>query len=535
MLPKFLTKRRACLVLFILFLASLLFAKACQAFVTPNASYRLQYEQAVYKTDEMNLQSFVYETMKATAGSVSTFLSGCLTCDETERKENPGLLVMTGGLIANIYANPPASGVQYLAHIGNKLGLARPAYAQEEGLGFESMRLILPIWKAFRDISYVFFVIIFVALGFAIMFRVKISPQAVITIQSALPRIIVALLLITFSYAIAGFLIDLMIILCLLITAVFRDILIGQIAEIIPIGGALLERIERLYLDLFGPYAAAYATIQAYTMGAMLTTFLTIALLTIVGIPLGALVGGAIGLFGGPATAGVGAAFGTVAGPIFAIILFIILFIIYIRCLWALLKAFIGVVLGIIFAPFQILVGVLPGSNTISNWFKSLIANLAVLPLMLTMFLLASFFSFAWIFQLVQALSRGPIGMDTLNAALEALGARNLGPFYELFFEAGTRGLTFFITPFIGLGILFMAPKAAEMIQSFITGKPFGYGTAIGEVFGPVRGAIPPVVAGGGQWIIGKRFERGPRGEISTGERAATAALEAIVKKFQGR
>jgi len=47
-------------------------------------------------------------------------------------------------------------------------------------------------------------------MAFMIMFRVRISPQTVITVQSALPKIIFTLILITFSYAIAGFLIDLM-------------------------------------------------------------------------------------------------------------------------------------------------------------------------------------------------------------------------------------------------------------------------------------------------------------------------------------
>jgi len=515
------SKRKIAFVTLFFFLASLLVARSIQAFYTPNASYQFQFEQAVYKSpQEMNLQSFVYETMKATAGSVATTLTGCLTCGEAEKRDNPGLLVMTGGLIANIYANPPASGVQYLADIGRRLDLVPPAYAQDGGLGFEAMKLVLPIWKAFRDISYVFFVLIFVALGFAIMFRVKISPQAIITIQSALPRIIIALLLITFSYAIAGFLIDLMVILCLLIAGVFRDILVDRIAEVVPIAGPLLQRIKELFENFFGPYAAATATIQAYAMGAMFTTFLTAVLLTIAGVPLGALVGAGIGAFGGPVTAGAGATVGALAGPIFAIIILLILLIIYIRCLWVLLKAFIGVILGIVFAPLQILVGVLPGSNTISDWFKNLIANLAVLPLMLTMFLLASFFSFTWIFQLVQILSSGPFGLPVgdIITALGALGARDLVPFTNLLIEAGAEGLTFFITPFIGLGILFMAPKAAEIIQSFITRKPFAYGTAIGEAFGPAKYAAMLGIAGGTRVVTEEgRLSRRPWRQLVEG------------------
>ena len=35
------------------------------------------------------------------------------------------------------------------------------------------------------------------------------SPQTIVTIQSALPKIVVTLILVTFSYAIAGFMVDL--------------------------------------------------------------------------------------------------------------------------------------------------------------------------------------------------------------------------------------------------------------------------------------------------------------------------------------
>ena len=36
--------------------------------------------------------------------------------------------------------------------------------------------------------------------------------------------------------------------------------------------------------------------------------------------------------------------------------------------------------------------------------------------------------------------------------------------------------------------IIFMSiPKAAEIIQGIITGRPFAFGTAIGEGFGPMK------------------------------------------------
>ena len=54
------------------------------------------------------------------------------------------------------------------------------------------------------------------------MFRMKINPQNVATFQSAIPKIVTTLILITFAYAIAGFMIDLMFVLFNLIPSVFQ-------------------------------------------------------------------------------------------------------------------------------------------------------------------------------------------------------------------------------------------------------------------------------------------------------------------------
>ena len=60
-------------------------------------------------------------------------------------------------------------------------------------------------------------VIILIAAGFMIMFRVKINPQTVVSLQTMIPKLVITLLLVTFSYAIAGLVIDMIyvFILCL--------------------------------------------------------------------------------------------------------------------------------------------------------------------------------------------------------------------------------------------------------------------------------------------------------------------------------
>jgi len=117
------------------------------------------------------------------------------------------LLNSTGKAIAYLYTNQP-SFVHYLAYEGQRLNLIKPAYAAT-GSGWTFLGdNTLWIWTKSRNIAYLFFVVIFVAIGFMIMFRSKLNPQTVINIQLALPRIIVALILVTFSYAISGLVVD---------------------------------------------------------------------------------------------------------------------------------------------------------------------------------------------------------------------------------------------------------------------------------------------------------------------------------------
>ena len=83
----------------------------------------------------------------------------------------------------------------------HNVGITQPVYAQ--GIGFSALTPTLQVWKAFRNLSYFLFIIIFIVVGFMIMFRAQINPQTVVTVQAALPKIVVTLIMITFSYAIA--------------------------------------------------------------------------------------------------------------------------------------------------------------------------------------------------------------------------------------------------------------------------------------------------------------------------------------------
>src|SRR3989338_4413336 len=155
---------------------------------------------------------FNFNQISGTTDSLYTLLVGSsLLHPETDAiTANSGAIAAEGKLVAILFASPPVSGVSYFAHKIQEFNPVQPTYAQTGGIGFAALSPVQDIWTVFRNASYVGFVIVFVIMGFMIMFRAHISPQAVATVQDSIPRIIIALVLVTFSYAIAGLLIDVM-------------------------------------------------------------------------------------------------------------------------------------------------------------------------------------------------------------------------------------------------------------------------------------------------------------------------------------
>ena len=482
MLPKFLkkffTKRKIALLLVFCFLFSVIFIKPLLAYSSGESpgSYFFSFENAVFRTDEMNLQSFVWETIKATTVSIIQIITFCFTCPK-DQGNSQGLIPIMTGVIAGIYTHPPASGTEYLAYLGERIIPTSSVYAQGPGLGFEKMLPYMPIWRAFRDISFSLFVIIFIFIGFAIMFRIKISPQAVVTIESALPKLIIALLLVAFSYAVVGFMVDIMMVINNLIIATFKNLPGTNIPELIK-----------------GWIPAGNVTDVGGTLGLILWVglppiLIAILLFLMVGAGIGAIVGFSVGGL----TAGPVALIGALIG---FLLIVIVLLIALVRVLWTLLRAYVMVVLSLIFSPFIIIVGALPGSNAISGWFRNLLANLAVLPTVLIMVFLSGFLTMTALFDIR---GMGPLVTDYFNpeindpsGTIQSMQSIIAAP------DGLEKTAAMFIMFLVSLVILLLAPRAADIIQSFLSGKPFEYGTAIGQAFGPLTGAA------GTAWGLGK-------------------------------
>jgi len=362
----------------------------------------------------------------------------------------------TFGFISNVITtpmtNPPASGV-YWAYSGlQNAGIVPQTYAAE-GIGFSNIKPFIGIWKIFRDLSYSVLVLVIVSIGFMVMFRMKLNPQTVITAENALPRIVIALVLITFSYAIAGFLIDLMyvsiaVIISLLsngdqyykaadfqrmyltagvgaiwdsllpktstsnqfqyfttaINPILSMILFQSGSAVAPIANKLgnlydisssilgiLPDVIRNFIQLLGSLAAVLiATAMTNNFGNFTKIFNGVAVEGFTfGLNTGELPGTVANVLLFILFFGL---IGFIAIPLILILVVLITtFFLFFRIFFMLLMSYVKILLLIFFAPVLILFSALPlKQNAFVYWLKSLIGEIITFPIVITLFLVAN-------------------------------------------------------------------------------------------------------------------------------------------------
>lgn len=301
------------------------------------------------------------------------------------------------------------------------------------------------------------------------MFRVKISPQTVITIQNLLPKIIFALILITFSYAIAGFLMDLM-----------------YVAFAV------------IYRALFGSsyFDFAWTIFNGSSLGIILV-FLIYAFLLFISL--------LAGFLSWVMSNVLNAIVGTFLSPVlFLLILLIMLVIIimfffnFFKITFMLIKNIAELLVNIIFSPLSIMAETAMGKSP-TSFINKIIAKLAVFVTTgILMFLSLEFLILSILTSLKNNIDNNYL-INTINFVASLFGSPNLilssdfvtpgGIWNPPFFGEGLMGI---VLIGVSLAIMSIIPKTADLVKSMIEGKPFAYGSAIGEAFGPAR------IAGGG-------------------------------------
>lgn len=208
-----------------------------------------------------------------------------------------------------------------------RIPFAGKALAAEVTYGGPLVEFVFDFWKYTRNLAYALLAVVLLIVGFMIMARKKINPQMAVTAQTALPRIVLAVIFITFSYPIGA----------LAASAAWS---LGQYAAFIA-------------MDSLVPWTTN-ATIGEFTIG--------YALVLMIGTLL--------------AVSGIGIVL--ILAVFIAAIVVIILFIV---CLIKALAAYIRILFSIIAAPLAFAVGAIPGQEaTTTKWFKSLAADVMTIP-----------------------------------------------------------------------------------------------------------------------------------------------------------
>ena len=308
-------------------------------------------------------------------------------------KNGGGAIGVMGNMIGVLYT-PPIHTADYFNYLASNFGIAKDANAQ--GVGLTSVKPISGLWVTFRNIVYLLFVLIFILIGLGIMLRVRIDPRTVMTVQNQIPKIIIGLIFVTFSFAIAGFLIDAMwfvsIVIINILTSVHPQLPLNQSTYVTPFGlSDVLGGFFGVGLQSAGAIGGGiYKTLNTNSLSpvlAQLPTSPECALFDL-GCALGTLFSTTIG---GLVNQVIGIVFGFLVG-IFVFLVVMIAIIWALFKLWfALISAYISILIDIIFAPFWIIGGLLPGAGNgigFGAWVRDLAANLMAFPVVIGLFLI---------------------------------------------------------------------------------------------------------------------------------------------------
>lgn len=353
---------------------------------------------------------------------------------------NGGATQFATNLIFTLLSTPPIYTSDYTDYLALKINPASPAYAQQ-GTGFRALSGLIQIWTTFRNMAYLAFVLIFIAIGFLIMFRAQINPQTVVNIQNSLPKLVITLLLITFSYAIASFMVDLIYVGIYLAVSVMATQ--GLIANPDEVRQIILEE------NIFQMAADAGFFRKADTVGRAILNILDSA----VGDTWFAIIYGALPFKSGLAT---------------IIIKIAVLFSLF-KVFFQLVMSYINIIISTLLSPIMILFNALPGSTSFSNWIRNFLSNIIIFPALALLFLIS-----AILIGRSDADDRWQVQTD-----LFVEGEPWTPPF------VATESTPDDISAIIALGFVLFAPNMITLIQQGLKSKPL-----------PVAGVFAPIAAG---------------------------------------
>lgn len=395
--------------------------------------------------------------------SLICYAVGCPPSSSNIQTNSPGgALGAMSMLIGTLYSVPPADTGSYIAYTYKNI-MPKQANAQNITRGSDGLSAIVEIWGVFRNLAYVFFIIILVVIGFMIMFRHKIDPQTTVSVQNSLPHIVISMLLVTLSYAIAGLAIDISNVLTLLMAfalEAFHDpgaVPLPGFNRLLEswMGAGATKNIFELMNDIGNKASDGLAT-SINGIIASLTAGLT-------GVPL------------------IGGMLGDLAALILAFAVIGAMF----KTFFGLLSAYIQVIFLTIFSPLIILGGSMPGkSSVVKDWFKNLLSNTLVFPVLFIFLDIGAIISSSrtvepWFIK---------VNLDFTNAWVP-FGLSGFDPPAPLL----PVPIGVFIKNLIGLGVVMTAPSIPQLVKEFFQTKESALGAGTAQALQGTLQKIPIV------------------------------------------
>ena len=328
-----------------------------------------------------------------------------------------GIFGFIGQVVEQPYFHPIASGIQETKELASKvldIGV-QPAYAQ--GIGFSKLGTgnVKTLWTATRNISYLVAIILLIASGFLVMFRTQIAPQTIVTVQMIIPKLAISLLLITFSYAIVGFVIDI-----IYVTIIaFLGLLSITGSPSLYVTGGLTTAIN-------GLVAGDFRFVQHFLWLPIGISLVLLALIIIGPIVLSLIIPVIGSLIAASALPLVIMVFGLFAWSLY----------VWARIVGQLFLAYLNLALLTISGPLQIMADIIPSKKGIGfvPWIKCVIGNASVF---VSYAVLAIIATALFRFDFLNAAAVGGLGFDTTHTLLNPNFTLPLADFSAL----GTRGV----------------------------------------------------------------------------------------------
>lgn len=391
------------------------------------------FEDAQLAEPDTNIRSTTLGTAISQADVISFAVTGDDSCESMQKamecidngtpsdcdlapvgSSNSTLLGMTG--TARALATEDAIPVSFAYYMRDQFKnvpiVGEKVYAQDSYEDVYGASLALAVWKAFRNMALGLMSIFLVFIGIMIIMRKKVDPRTVLTLQAALPKVIISMILIVLSFGIG-------------VTFI----------RFIP---AVQDWSDTIFDAVTADLNMTQQNTKAPEVVFSVSSLSLVNILTTVERLGEGISTGAMAIF---------------VGPIVLVVWLVVLMMVYVKVVFI----YVRMLMQTITAPFIFAIGALPGNDAqILNWFKKMIAWLVSIPAMYFLISLAEFV-------MLYAIDVGMFGgsLQGFNNTFVAGVVRSMLQHMFLLL----------ITPFISIMLLIQALSVPKKVEAFIVGE----------------------------------------------------------------